>query len=226
MNTPKVEGPYEPSGEHKRDREQDGSRPRRGRKERGPIGFGSVMRDVRKGDRGATPGMPGYDPALAQAAALDAGAQAALKMGSVETVGDLLANATSKPQSVSDALLARDRSATAQLQQQPLVPTQLGRMSPSGLIDTVLDESRRLEIEEAMKDLHVELEPEDLGPVVVRIRKGPDGALDIGFRTREGDAARVLEQGTDTLRDRLFDAGFAAVKIDVAHDSELQLGGR
>ena len=24
----------------------------------------------------------------------------------------------------------------------------------------------------------------------------------------------------------LFDAGFAAVKIDVAHDSELQLGGR
>ena len=90
-------------------------------------------------------------------------------------------------------------------------------------LETVLDESRLLEIEEAMKELHVELEPEDLGPVVVRLRKGPDGTLDIGFRAREGDAARVLEQGTDDLRSRLFEAGFASVTIDVAHDDELRL---
>ena len=223
--TPKAEGPNEPNRDHRR--KPDGSRPRRDRHERGPIGFGSVMRDVRGGDATATPGMPGFDPALAQAAQLDAGAQAAMKMGSVETVGDQLADATTKPRDATQALAAQDRSVAQQAQaSQPLVPSNLGRMAPSALLDTVLDESRQLEIAEAMKELHVELEPEDLGPVIVRLRKGPDGTLDIGFRTREGDAARVLEQGSDMLRDRLAEAGFAAVSIDVAHDAELQLNAR
>jgi flagellar hook-length control protein FliK len=97
-------------------------------------------------------------------------------------------------------------------------------MTPSALLSTVLDESRKLEIAEAMKELHVELEPEDLGPVVVRLRKGPDGSLEIGFRAREGDAAEALQEGTERLKAQLFDAGFAAVSIDVEHDVELRLG--
>ena len=264
MKTPKVEGPQEPSGEHRR--RPDGARPAKRGAERGPLGFGSVMRDVRGGSRqqgggggagtgagaatgegsttatGATGtattgtggafgtigttmvGMPGFDAAQAQAQQLDPGAQVAAKMGAVETVGEQLADATSGVQDATEALQAQDRSATLQVQVQAHVPSPLGRMTPSALLETVLDESRRLEIDEAMKELHVELEPADLGPVVVRLRKGPDGSLDIAFRARQGDAARMLEQGSELLRTRLGEAGFAAVRIDVAHDDSLRLG--
>jgi flagellar hook-length control protein FliK len=234
MKTPKAEGPNEPSRDHRR--KPDGAKPRR-TGEQGPIGFGSVMRDVRSGQGGAampgalpgmpgatTPGLPGFDPAQAQALQLDAGALAAAQMGAVQSVGEQLADATYGVRDATEALADQDRSTTFQLQQQPSVPTMLGRMTPSAMLTTVLDESRKLEIAEAMKELHVELEPEDLGPVVVRLRKGPDGTLDIDFRARQGDAARVLEQGTGDLRERLAAAGFASVKIAVAHDSELTLG--
>lgn len=255
MKTPKAEGPVEPSREHRR--QPDVSRPRRNGKERGPLGFRSVMRDVKGGGRqgsapgsagttgtgtavampgvgmagspggpaapvALTPGMVGFDPALAQAAALDAGAQAAAQMGAVQGVGAQLAEASYGVRDATEALAAQDRSSTHQAQVQPHVPTALGRMTPSALLDTVLDESRRLEIEESMKELHVELEPEDLGPLVVRLRRGPDGSLDIGFRTRQGDAARMLEQGSELLRERLAEAGFATVRIDVAQDDELR----
>lgn len=225
MKTPKAEGPQEPSGEHRR--KPDGSRPRKRGAEHGPIGFGSVMRDVAGAPGGqpgtTTVGMPGFDPAQLQAAQLDAGAMAASKMGAVETVGEQLANATSGVRDSTEALQAQDRSSTHQANVQPHVPSALGRMTPSALLETVLDESRQLEIAEAMKELHVELEPEDLGPVIVRLRKGPDGSLDIAFRTREGDAARVLESGSELLRSRLFEAGFAKVAIDVSHDDQLRL---
>lgn len=230
MKTPRAEGPQEPSGEHRR--KPDGSRPRKRNGEHGPLGFGSVMRDV-KGDGSApgapgvpgttTLGMPGFDPALLQAAQLDAGAQAAMRMGAVETVGEQLADASYGVQDASEALQTQDRSTTHQANVQPHVPTPLGRMTPGALLETVLDESRKLEIAEAMKELHVELEPEDLGPVVVRLRKGPDGSLDIAFRAREGDAARVLEAGSELLRSRLADAGFLSVAIDVSHDEDLRL---
>ena len=269
MRTPRAEGPQEPSGEHRR--QPQVSRPKR-RGSSGPVGFGNVMRDVKRpGARpggqgtpgagtgangsatgtttggtstGAAPGaggaylpgapvvpgtgtavvgMPGFDPAQLQAAQLDAGVQAAAQMGAVETVGQQLVDATYGVQDASEALQAQDRSATHQANVQPHVPTPLGRMTPSALLSTVLDESRRLEIAEAMKELHVELEPEDLGPVVVRLRKGPDGALDIGFTARQGDAARMLESGSELLRSRLFEAGFASVAIGVEHDAELRL---
>jgi hypothetical protein len=225
VKTPKAEGPNEPNRDHRR--KPDGSRPKRGGEERGPIGFGSVMRDVR-GD-GAMPGsttigMAGFDPALLQAQQLDAGAQASSKMGAVVGVGEQLNHDSFGVQDASEALAAKDRSVTQQSLAQPLVPTSLARMTPSALLSTVLDESRKLEIAEAMKELHVELEPEDLGPVVVRLRKGPDGSLEIGFRAREGDAAEALQEGTERLKAQLFDAGFAAVSIDVEHDVELRLG--
>lgn len=234
MKTPKVDGPNEPNRDHRR--ESDGSRPRRRGAERGPIGFGSIMRDVRGGDGGSgagmggampgnvTIGMAGFDPALLQAQQLDAGAQAASKMGAVASAGEQLNHDAFGVQDATEALNAKDRSVLQQAMAQPLVPTALARMTPSALLSTVLDESRKLEIAEAMKELHVELEPEDLGPVVVRLRKGPDGALEIGFRAREGDAAQALQDGSARLKAQLFDAGFAAVSIDVEHDRELRLG--
>lgn len=227
MKTPKAEGPQEPNN-HRKPRGH-GDRPRRGNGDQGPLGFGGVMRDVRGGDGtmpgSTTAGMPGFDPALAQALQLDAGAQASLQMGAVQSVGQELADATYGVQDAVEALAKQDASPTIQANVQPHVPTPLGRMTPSALIETVLDEATKLEIEAASKELHVELEPADLGPVVVRLRKGPDGTLEIGFRAREGDAARVLQAGTETLRERLAAAGFTTSSIDVLHDADLRLTG-
>lgn len=228
MKTEKVEGPQEPN--NNRRQRSAGARPKRSAAN-GPLGFGSVMRDVRGGKPGeAMPGttmvgQAGFDPALAQAVQVDAGAAAARAMGAVESAVDRVNDASFGVRDASEALQAQDRSVTHQAQVQPHVPTSLGRMTPAALIETVLDEATMLEIEEAGKELHVELEPEDLGPVVVRLRKGPDGTLDIGFRAREGDAARVLEAGSELLRERLAAAGFSTVAIDVRHDEDLRLTG-
>ncbi|MCW2923294.1 MAG: Flagellar hook-length control protein FliK [Thermoleophilia bacterium] len=173
----------------------------------------------------ATLGSAGFDPALAQAQGLDAGARAARAMGAVPTDGERLDAATFGVRDATDALHAQDQSVAFQSSAQPLVPTPLARMTPSALLETVLDESTRLAIDEASKELHVELEPAHLGPLTVRLKREPDGRLDIRFRARQGDAARVLEQGTELLRERLAAAGYANVTVDVTQDSSLQLTG-
>jgi len=231
MKTPKAEGPQEP--ENKRKQRTPGARPKRSASG-GPVGFGNVMRDVRggngTGDGGAcataSPGSANFDPALAQALKLDPGACASRQMGATLTSVQQLNADTFGVRDATDLLRAQDRSPHLQAQAQLLHPSPVARMTPAALLDRVLDEATRLEIAEASKELHVELEPADLGPLIVRLRRGPDGTLDISFRAREGDAARVLEQGTEMLRERLADAGFAAVAIDVRHDAELRLGGR
>jgi flagellar hook-length control protein FliK len=236
MRTEKVEGPQEPNNNKKH--RHDGARPKR-TGEKGPLGFGSVMRDVRGGEGGTkdgakdggagtattSVGQAGFDPAMLQALQADAGANAAQAMGRVEGAIEQLNDDSFGVQDASDALVQQDRSVTHQAQVQPHVPTPLGRMTPAALIETVLDEATKLEIERASRDLHVELEPADLGPLLVKLRRKPDGALDIHFLARQGDAARLLESGSELLRGRLADAGFANVAIDVRHDSELRLTG-
>jgi hypothetical protein len=217
MRTEKAEGPQEP-GNGKRHRDA-GARPKRGAGG-ATTGFGNVMRDVRGegGDKQTdlVAGMPGFDP----------GAAAALAMGAVATGEQLADQASFGVQDATEALTAQDKSVTHQAQAQPLVPTALARMTPSALLETVLDESTRLEIEQASKELHVELEPAHLGPIVVRLLRQPDGKLDIRFRAQQGDAARVLESGSELLRDRLAEAGFASVTIDVEQDADLRIGSR
>jgi hypothetical protein len=213
MRTEKPEGPQEPAnGDRHRDH---GKRPKRGAGS-ATTGFGNVMRDVRKDGsaKDLTAGMPGFD----------AGALAALAMGAVKSGEQLVDQASFGVQDATEALAAQDQSVVHQADVQPLVPTALGRMTPSALLETVLDESTRLAIDQASKELHVELEPAHLGPIVIRLLRQPDGQLDIRFRAREGDAARVLDAGSDMLRDRLAAAGFAAVSIDVEHDGDLRLG--
>lgn len=224
MTVGKVEGAPEP-GDNRRRRTQ-GSRPRRSSSQ-GPIGFGSVMRDVRRSpddpQRSSQPASAGFDPAALAAAQLDAGTAAARAMDSVVSTEDVLDDAVMGVEDAVEALAAQDRSITFQAQAQPMIPTNLGRMTPAMMLETVVDESTKLEIIEAMKELHLELEPADLGPVVVRIRKGPDGTLDIGFRTRAADTARMLESGSGLLRSRLDEAGLTTNDIDVQHDPNLQL---
>lgn len=245
MRTEKAEGPQEP-GNNRRGR--PGARPKRA--SGGAVGFGNVMRDVkgapgREGGeggggasagggslaggnpQGAIPGVPGFDPAMLQAAFVDPGAAAARAMGAIETVTQEANDASYGVRDATEAL--RDSDApTAQLLQQAQqaqshAPTPIVRMTPSALIETVLDESTKLEIERASRDLHIELEPEALGPLIVHLRKDERGKLDITFRARQGDAARVLEQGTELLRDRLAEAGFTGVGIDVRHEDDLTL---
>lgn len=212
MKAERAEAPRELNGHRKGGKHP---RPRRGVGTT-TVGFGSVMQQARGGAAAE---------AQQRVAQLDAGRIAAHAMGDVQSVGELLADATSGVQSPVDALQRQDASPVAQAMVEPHVPSAIVRMTPAALLSSVADEARRLDIAEAMKELHIELEPADLGPVVVRLRKGPDGTLDIGFRARQGDAARVLEQGSELLRGRLGDAGFAAVRIDVAHDADLVLTG-
>jgi len=222
MRTERIEGPNEPDRDKRG--HNDRPRPRRGAAN-GPLGFGTVMRDVKggAGDPGAlTPGSANFDAAAYAAAQASVGGQASRAMGSVESTEARVEHAAAGVESAGDALTRQDSTATGALARaDAALPSQLGKMSPSTLLTTVLDEATKHEITEAMKELHVELEPEDLGPVVVEIKRGPSGKLDIRFRAREADAARVLDSGSDLLRERLAEAGFAGADVRVDHDVEL-----
>lgn len=238
MKAEKPEGPQEP-GFQKRKRGERARPKRTGNA--GPLGFGSVMRDVRGGDVSAAttggqpgqpgqpgaptaaPGAPGFDPALAAAARLDAGAQAALAMGSVPSGEQAVAQDAYGVQGAEEALATQDARTTGAAREAHH-PVSLGRMTPSALLSKVVDEATRHAIAEASKELHVELEPAHLGPLVVRLRRERDGRLDVRFLAREGEAARVLEAGSELLRERLAQAGFANAAVAVEHDAELTLG--
>jgi flagellar hook-length control protein FliK len=223
MRTEKAEGPQEPND--KRRPRSGAAKPRR-TGANGPIGFGTVMRDVRA-PKGAgaitTPGSAGFDPAAALAAQLNAGAQAAASMGAVPSTEQLANEASHGVESATDALAKQDASVSHASRQEAAVPTTLGRMSPSVLLEKVVDEATRHAIDEASKELHVELEPAHLGPLVVRLRRGEDGRLEILFRARQGDAARVLDAGLGLLHERLTDAGFPGSDVRVEHDADLTL---
>jgi hypothetical protein len=238
MRTEPTDGAHEPGNNRKKHGFHP--RPKRGTPT-GPIGFGSVLSDV-KGPKGAGSGaggadgesggggsrvtLPnGLDPA-AFGAQLDLGAQAALSMGAVQTTEQVVSDDASGVRDSTEALREQDGSATHILQQQPVVPTALGRMSPSMVLSKVVDEATKQAIDLASRELHVELEPEDLGPLLVKLTRERDGSLDIRFSARQADAARILDAGSGLLRERLADAGFANAKISVEQDSELVLGGR
>lgn len=242
MKTEATDGAHEPGN----NRKKHGFHPRPKRTNpTGPIGFGSVLRDV-KGDKGGAGGGPaggsdggglgrgdaggarvalpnGLDPA-AFGAQLDMGAQAALAMGAVPTTEQAVRDESSGVQSATDALRQQDGSATHALLQQPVVPTALGRMTPSMVLSKVVDEATKQAIDLASRELHVELEPVDLGPLLIKLTRERDGTLDVRFSAREADAARLLDAGAGLLRDRLSDAGFANAKVTVQRDPDLVLG--
>jgi len=219
-------------------------------KERGPLGFGSVMRDVGKGsgkgrgaarpdgERGALvdgsfrhgvtqpPQVPGAPAGMRPDGSVDAGVLASSKMGKVETSAELDVQHVRGPEDAVEALAAEDRSATAQLQRgEAGIPTRLGRLTPNAVLGVVVDEATKLAIEEASKELHVELEPEDLGPLIVTLKRDK-GRLTVHFRARQADAARVLDAGIDLLEARLRQSETGIIETSVEHDASLGLGGR
>lgn len=99
-------------------------------------------------------------------------------------------------------------------------PQQLGRMTPERALTAVLDEARKAEIAEACKELHIELDPVGLGPLLVRISVD-QGRIRTELRAREAQAVARLQAGSNDLRERLARLGYAAADVTVEHDEEL-----
>jgi flagellar hook-length control protein FliK len=219
MRTERADSANEPGNNKKR--ESHGAKPKRVGAS-GPIGFGSVMRDV-KGD-----GKQGKHGGAANLKAfgddLNMGAQAAAAMGSVQSTEAALKHESSGVRSATDALQDQDASLTHTLQQQDAVPTNLGRMTPSRVLTTVVDEATKQAIDKASKVLHVELEPVDLGPLLIKLTRQKDGRLEVRFTARQADAARILDAGSDLLRAQLTNAGFDNALVSVEQDAHLVIG--
>ncbi|MBC7459958.1 MAG: flagellar hook-length control protein FliK [Thermoleophilia bacterium] len=222
MKTEPADGAREP-GNNRKQRGHAGKPKRVGTA--GPLGFGSVMRDV-KGDGGGKHGK-GAGTAAADLAKfgtqLDMGAQAAAAMGAVKSTEQVLQQDASGVQSATDALSDQDQSLTHTLQQQDAIPTQLGRMTPSRVLNVVVDEATKQAIDLASRELHVELEPEDLGPLLIKLTKQRDGRLEVRFTAKQADAARILDSGADLLREQLAGAGFPNALVSVDRDADLAI---
>ena len=222
MKTEPADGAHEP-GNNRKQRNHAGKPKRVGTT--GPIGFGSVMKDV-KGDAGGKHGKGAGTTAadLAQfGTQLDMGAQAAAAMGAVKSTEQVLQQDASGVRSATDALNDQDQSLTHTLQRQDVIPTQLGRMTPSRVLNVVVDEATKQAIDLASRELHVELEPEDLGPLLIKLTRQRDGRLEVRFTTKQADAARILDSGADLLREQLAGAGFANALVSVDQDAELAI---
>lgn len=230
----KTERAEEPQGPKHRKKRPTGAKPRRVG-QHGPIGFGSVMHDVAgAGTKGARPALPGQaaQHGMGQGnqpqgqpgqPGADPGAAMLLGMGMVPTTEQVVIAASTGMGDAATVATAQGETAAQVNQQQPAVPTHLGRMTPASLLDKVVSESTKLAIEAASKELHVELEPAHLGPLVVSLKRDPDGRLDVRFRARQADAARILDAGSDMLRQQLADAGFTGARVAVDHDDDLEL---
>lgn len=95
-----------------------------------------------------------------------------------------------------------------------------GAMTPSTALDVVVDEARKLEIEQASKELVIELEPEHLGPLVVRITVDR-GRIRADMRAREAQAVARLRSGQSKLQGRLEGIGFHSAEVTVEEDADL-----
>lgn len=223
MRTEPTDSAHEP-GNNRKQRNHAGKPRRAGTA--GPIGFGSVMDDV-KGDAGGGKKGKGAGTTAADlaqfGAQLDMGAQVAASMGAVKSTEQMLQHDASGVRSATDALNDQDQSLTHTLQQQDVIPTQLGRMTPSRVLNVVVDEATKQAIDRASKVLHVELEPVDLGPLLIKLTKQRDGRLEVKFTAKQADAARILDSGADLLREQLAGAGFANAVVSVDQDASLTL---
>ena len=247
MRTERVREPNEPDKD--KQREVDAPRPRR-RSQHGPIGFGSVMRDVRKQSSGAAggdgvgaakgprasidPSSPDFDAARAQALSYDPGHAAALatllpRSGAQQQVDASTGRVDQSAQRAGDQAQQggaqhAQHGMHAAAQAAVHAPTPVVRMTPAALLDRVLDEATKEELARASKEIKVELEPVHLGPLVVSLRRSTPGRIDVQFRAQRADAARTLDAGSDLLRSRLAEAGFPESVVSIAVDETLDSG--
>ncbi|MBC7643995.1 MAG: flagellar hook-length control protein FliK, partial [Thermoleophilia bacterium] len=80
------------------------------------------------------------------------------------------------------------------------------------------DVAREMRGEHEGRELHLELDPAHLGPIVVKLVL-KHGKLAASVITRDAEAKLELEARSDELHTRLSNLGFAAVDVSVDQDT-------
>jgi flagellar hook-length control protein FliK len=181
----------------------------------GPIGFGQVLRQARR-----SRSTDGNDPTLAsilQAAAFDR----SMITGAVID--------QQRTDAIAQSGGAHARTTTSErmhhsLQMHAPHLSHAPRVTPERAMELIQDVTREMEGASGVRELHLELEPEHLGPLVASIMIDR-GRITVRMRTKQADAATTLARGADTLRDRLAALGFAQARVQVEQDSTLELPG-
>lgn len=118
------------------------------------------------------------------------------------------------------AISGTDAHRTAQVYQSD--SQQSRQVSPERAMQLIADVTREMNGATGARELHLELEPAHLGPIVASIMI-QRGSVSVRITAREHAAARRLDADTDTLRSRLVALGYSDPQVDVAHDQELAL---
>jgi len=94
-----------------------------------------------------------------------------------------------------------------------------GKVTPARANALIEDVVREMRGEHEARELHLELDPAHLGPIVVKLVL-KHGKLAASVITRDAEAAIELDARTDELHARLSKLGFAQVDVAVTQDSE------
>lgn len=92
-----------------------------------------------------------------------------------------------------------------------------GRITPARAMELVEDVARSMNREQGVREIHIRLEPEHLGPLAVKLTVDQRG-IRARIATRTDGAAAVLATGTAALRERLLRLGYPSAEVEVAHD--------
>lgn len=197
MKTPEVVGSH--------DRRSDSRRmPRPVRRTHtGPISFGQVLQSTRRQRHG------NVDEQQASTMNLTAMIDHALLSGSVTSTRQQdqisLTRGTNAQANAADQLSRQQQSALNT------------RVTPERAMQLIEDVTREMNGASGTRELHLELEPQHLGPIVASIVIDR-GRISVRMRARQADAATALGSGADALRDRLTSLGFAEARVDVEQD--------
>lgn len=195
----------------------------------GPIGFGQVFGMVRRElGKGRGKGQHGASGEGAGDASQQQIARAQQRPGDIANVaGATGANASSAlalDAQVVNSVSTGSEPATSSTATAGASDTTLSRselaMTPQQAAHTVVDEARRMRlVADARRELHLELEPAHLGPIVVRIMVDR-GTIRTEIRARKQRAANILASGSEALRERLAALGYASAEVIVEVDPD------
>ena len=168
----------------------------------GPISFGHVLQNIRRDKR--------HD--------IDSS-----DLSGAAPAGNLMLHGSVFEQLAQDAhaaIVGNDTRCASNAQQQ--AQTQPRQVSPERAMQLIADVTREMNGAAGARELHLELEPAHLGPIVASIMV-QRGKVSVRITAREAAAARRLDADSGELRNRLAGLGYTETHVDIAHDSELAL---
>jgi flagellar hook-length control protein FliK len=188
-----------------RDERKTTARARR-RGEPAAIGFSHVMEQVGKDAKqkqqcadGMPNGMPDAKGLLVTELVMETAMINTAKAAESTTVATQVATAQTQNTQQADAMLMTPRAALK------FVATSAGTMT------------------EASREIQISLDPEHLGPVIIRLRveNGKHGRrIKATLVTRESDAAKALSSGNRSLEHALAKLGFSEADVEISHSPE------